>query len=124
MDRKSLLCSLWATLRRILNFGHTAGHAIEAATRYRRFRHGEAIAYGMLVGADLAVRRSLLKKEHQEALAQLITQLGPLPSISDLSAKSLIEIMGRDKKVLEGRIHVVLPTRIGKTVIVDDITPK
>ena len=111
-------------IRRILNFGHTAGHAIEAATRYRRFRHGEAIAYGMLVVADLAVRRSLLKKDDQEALAQLITQLGPLPSISDLSAKSLIEIMGRDKKVLEGRLHVVLPTRIGKTVIVDDITPK
>ena len=111
-------------IRRILNFGHTAGHAIEAATRYRRFRHGEAIAYGMLVVADLAVRRSLLKKDDQEALAQLITRLGPLPSISDLSAKSLIEIMGRDKKVLKGRLHVVLPTRIGKTVIVDDITPK
>ena len=111
-------------IRRILNFGHTAGHAIEAATRYRRFRHGEAIAYGMLVVADLAVRRSLLKKDDQEALAQLITQLGPLPSISDLSAKSLIEIMGRDKKVLKGRLHVILPTSIGKTVIVDDITPK
>ena len=111
-------------IRRILNFGHTAGHAIEPATRYRRFRHGEAIAYGMLVVADLAVRRSLLKKDDQEALAQLISQLGPLPSTGDLSAKSLIEIMGRDKKVLKGRLHVILPTSIGKTVIVDDITPK
>ncbi len=78
----------------------------------------------MLVVSDLAVSRSLLKKDDQEALAQLITQLGPLPSISDLSAKSLIEIMGRDKKVLKGRLHVILPTSIGKTVIVDDITPK
>ena len=111
-------------IRRILNFGHTAGHAIEAATRYRRFRHGEAIAYGMLVVADLAVRRGLLKQDNQEALAELITQLGPLPSIKDLSAKSLVEIMGRDKKVLKGRLHVVLPTRIGKTVIVNDITAK
>ena len=111
-------------VRRILNFGHTAGHAIEAATRYRRFRHGEAIAYGMLLVADLAARRGLLKQANQEALAKLITELGPLPSIKDLSAKSLVEIMGRDKKVLKGRLHVVLPTRIGKTVIVNDITPK
>ena len=111
-------------IRRILNFGHTAGHALEAATRYRRFRHGEAIAYGMLVVADLATRRGLLKQADQEALAALISELGTLPCISDLSAKSLVEIMGRDKKVLKGRLHVVLPTDIGKTVIVDDITPK
>ena len=110
-------------IRRILNFGHTAGHAIEAATRYRRFRHGEAVAYGMLVVADLAARRGLLKQADQRALAELIAELGPLPSIKDLSAQYLVEIMGRDKKVLKGRLHVVLPTRIGKTVIVDDITP-
>ena len=111
-------------IRRILNFGHTAGHAIEAATRYRRFRHGEAIAYGMLVVADLAARRGLIKEADQNALAELIAELGPLPSIKDLSAQDLVEIMGRDKKVLKGRLHVVLPTRIGKTVIVDDITRK
>ena len=111
-------------IRRILNFGHTAGHAIEAATRYRRFRHGEAIAYGMLVVADLAARRGLIKEADQNALAELISELGQLPSIKDLSAQDLVEIMGRDKKVLKGRLHVVLPTRIGKTVIVDDITRK
>ena len=109
-------------LRRILNFGHTAGHAIEAATRYRRFRHGEAIAYGMLIVADLAVRRGSLPKNDRAALAQLIAQLGPLPSISDLSAKTLVEIMGRDKKVMKGRLHVVLPTSIGTTEIVSDVT--
>ena len=111
-------------IRRILNFGHTAGHAIEAATRYRRFRHGEAIAYGMLVVADLAARRGLLTQANKEALADLIAELGRLPSIKDLSAQSLVEIMRRDKKVLNGRLHVVLPTSIGKTMIVDDVTPK
>ena len=111
-------------LRRILNFGHTAGHAIETATRYRRFRHGEAIAYGMLVVADLAVRRGSLAEDDRSALAQLIAQLGPLPSVSDLSAKSLVEIMGRDKKVMKGRLHVVLPKSIGATHIVDDVTPR
>ena len=111
-------------LRRILNFGHTAGHAIEAVTRYRRFRHGEAIAYGMLAVADVAVRRGRLTEPDRAALATLIAQLGPLPTASDLSAKELVEAMRRDKKVLKGRLHVVLPTSIGTTEIVDDVTAR
>ena len=109
-------------LRRILNFGHTAGHAIEAVTRYRRFRHGEAVAYGMLVVADLAVRRGIFAEEERSALVDLMARLGPLPSISDLSAQALIEAMRRDKKVQDGRLHVVLPTGIGATRIVGDVT--
>ena len=108
--------------RRILNFGHTAGHAIEAVTRYRRFRHGEAVAYGMLVVADLAVRRGIFAEAERSALADLIARLGPLPSVSDLSAQALIEAMQRDKKVRKGRLHVVLPTRIGSTRIVNDVS--
>lgn len=109
-------------LRRILNFGHTAGHAIEAVTRYRRFRHGEAIAYGMLAVADLGVRRGVFAEAERSALADLIARLGPLPSVSDLSAQALVEAMRRDKKVRAGRLHVVLPTGIGATRIVDDVT--
>jgi len=109
-------------LRRILNFGHTAGHAIEAVTKYRRFRHGEAVAYGMLVVADLAVRRGIFAEGERSALADLIARLGPLPSVSDLSAQALIEAMRRDKKVRKGRLHVVLPTRIGSTRIVNDVS--
>jgi 3-dehydroquinate synthase len=109
-------------LRRILNFGHTAGHAIEAVTKYRRFRHGEAVAYGMLVVADLAVRRGIFADEERSALADLIARLGPLPSVSDLSAQALVEAMQRDKKVRKGRLHVVLPTRIGATRIVNDVS--
>ncbi len=109
-------------LRRILNFGHTAGHAIEAVTKYRRFRHGEAVAYGMLVVADLGVRRGIFAEEDRSALADLVARLGPLPSVSDLSAPALIEVMRRDKKVRRGRLHVVLPTAIGATCIVDDVT--
>ena len=55
-------------LRRILNFGHTVGHALEAVTKYRRFRHGEAIAYGMLAAADLAVARGALADRERQAL--------------------------------------------------------
>lgn len=109
-------------LRRILNFGHTAGHAIEAVTKYRRFRHGEAIAYGMLAVADLGVRRGVFGEAERSALAGLIARLGPLPSVSDLSAQALVEAMRLDKKVRHGRLHVVLPTGIGTTRIVDDVT--
>ena len=108
-------------LRRTLNFGHTAGHAIEAVSGYRRLRHGEAVAYGMLAAAELAVSRRLLPETDRAELAALIAKLGPLPSVSDLSVSQLVEAIRRDKKVLKGRLHVVLPTTIGKTTIVADV---
>jgi 3-dehydroquinate synthase len=110
--------------RRILNFGHTAGHAFEAVTRYRRFRHGEAVAYGMLVAAELAQSRGALAERDGRALADLIASLGPLPPIADLSAQSMIEAMQHDKKVVNGKLHYVLPTAVGATAIVDDVTEK
>ena len=109
-------------LRRLLNFGHTAGHAIEAVTRYRRFRHGEAVGYGMLAAADLAVRRGALDGADRDALAALIARLGPLPSVRDLSVADVVQATRRDKKVLRGTLHVILPTRIGATEIVNDVT--
>ena len=108
--------------RRALNFGHTAGHALEAVTKYRRFRHGEAVAYGMLAAAELAVRRKALSTVERDELATLITQMGPLPPIADLPASELIQSMGRDKKVVAGRLHFVLPTSIGSTAVVTDVT--
>jgi len=111
-------------LRRILNFGHTAGHAIEAITKYRRFRHGEAVAFGMLVAADVAVARGALSGRDRQALADLITSLGPLPPIGDITTGQMLEVMYRDKKVIEGKLHFVLATTIGATAIVDDVTRK
>jgi 3-dehydroquinate synthase len=107
--------------RRILNFGHTAGHALEAVTRYRRFRHGEAVAYGMLVAAELATARGALADADRQALAALIASLGPLPPIVDLSVAAILEAMQHDKKVVAGRLHFVLPTAIGAATIVDDV---
>src|SRR5205823_4966109 len=71
--------------RRVLNFGHTAGHALEAVTKYRRYRHGEAVGYGMLVAADLAASRGALADRDRKALADLIASLGPLPPIADVT---------------------------------------
>ncbi len=108
-------------LRRILNFGHTAGHAIEAVTKYRRFRHGEAVGHGMVVAAELAVRRGALAARDRKALGDLVASLGPLPAIGDLSSAEILDSMRHDKKVVAGRLHVVLPTAIGATIIVDDV---
>jgi 3-dehydroquinate synthase len=110
--------------RRVLNFGHTAGHAIEAVTKFRRFRHGEAVAYGMLVAADLAKARGALADRDRQALADLIASLGPLPPIADISTTHMLEAVQHDKKMVAGRLHFVLPTAVGATTIVDDVTEK
>jgi 3-dehydroquinate synthase len=109
-------------LRRHLNFGHTVGHALEAVTRYRRFRHGEAVAYGMIVAANIAVARGALAEADRDALSTLIAQMGPLPAIADLSMAQLLEAIARDKKVIDGRLHFVLPRSIGSCEVVPDVT--
>jgi 3-dehydroquinate synthase len=108
--------------RRALNFGHTAGHALEAVTKYRRFRHGEAVAYGMLVAAELGVRRGTFSSADREALAALVAKMGPLPPIADLPAADLVQATKRDKKVIAGMLHFVLPAGIGATTVATDVT--
>ena len=89
---------------------------------YRRFRHGEAIALGMLAAADLAVVRGAMAERERAALAQLITKLGPLPSVADLPIPEAIEAIRRDKKVVHGRLHFVIAIEIGATMTVDDVS--
>jgi 3-dehydroquinate synthase len=109
-------------LRRILNFGHTVGHALEAVTKYRRFRHGEAIAYGMLAAADLAVARGALSELERQALARLIAQLGPLPPVVDLPIDDVMSAIHLDKKVVNGTLHFVIAIQIGAAMTIDDVT--
>ena len=109
-------------LRRILNFGHTIGHALETVTAYRHFRHGEAIAYGMLGAADIAATRGALAAGDRQALVELIGKLGKLPAVSHLSRRAVLEAVRRDKKVVHGKLHYVLATAIGQTETVDDVT--
>jgi len=108
--------------RRMLNFGHTAGHALEAITKYRRFRHGEAVAYGMLVAAELGVARAMMAEDDRRLLARIIMQLGPLPPVADLSAREVLEAVRHDKKIVDGTLHYVLCTRIGEWTTVSDVT--
>lgn len=108
-------------LRRILNFGHTIGHALEALTSYRRFLHGEAIGYGMLAAARLSVLRGALAARDEQRIIDLVGRLGRLPPVADLSARAALDAIARDKKVVDGRLHFVLAASIGSTVIVNDV---
>ncbi len=100
-------------MRALLNFGHTIGHALEALTSYRRYRHGEAVAAGMAVAADIAVGRGLLNKEDSERLKNLLSRAG-LPITVPFSASEIIKVLPRDKKALEGRPRFVLPLALGR----------
>lgn len=109
-------------VRRILNFGHTLGHALEAVTKYRRLRHGEAVAYGMLAAMALGERRGVTPPDARAALQALITRMGPLPSVTDLSADEVLAAAGRDKKITAGTLHFVAATRIGETTTLTDVS--
>jgi 3-dehydroquinate synthase len=108
-------------LRRILNFGHTLGHAIEAETEYVRFLHGEAIAWGMLAATRLSELLGMLNSEAADHIRTVICSYGPLPSAKDLDPGNLIARLAGDKKTLQGNVHFVLPTAIGQVKVVSGI---
>src|SRR5207247_4483062 len=83
--------------RRILNFGHTTAHALEAATGYRRFRHGEAVGYGMLVAGEISKTMGLLEASELELLQQSVRLCGPLPGAGYLDERKIIESLDRDE---------------------------
>lgn len=111
-------------LRRTLNFGHTVGHALEAVTKYRRYRHGEAVGYGMLAALAVGVHRGVTPDAARAKVASLIAKLGPLPPVADLSAKEVIAATTRDKKVIDGALHFVVTPALGETRELTDVTEK
>jgi len=106
--------------RRILNFGHTIGHALETHFGFETLRHGEAVSYGMLTAGKLSNEHGRLKIEDFELLQTTIKEL-PLPKLPEFNAENILKIMQSDKKVKEGKMNFVLLEAIGKTVIVDNI---
>jgi 3-dehydroquinate synthase len=110
-------------LRRVLNFGHTLGHALESATAYRRYTHGEAVGWGMIGAAWLAHRKALLRADAYESIVRTVDRLGPRPKISDLSVDKILASLRHDKKAKQGRVPFVLPTRIGEVVVRSDVDP-
>jgi 3-dehydroquinate synthase len=104
-------------LRRILNFGHTIGHAIEAETEYVRFLHGEAVGWGMLVATRLAQLLDMIGGAEARSIQNVICRFGPLPPANDLDPDRLIARLASDKKTLQGKVHFVLPVSIGEVSI-------
>lgn len=100
--------------RRLLNLGHTFGHAIEHGSAC--YNHGEAIAIGLVMAARVARKQGLLKPEVEESIRQAVEALG-LPRACEVSREVLLEAMARDKKGAGERIALILPTAIGRCEI-------
>jgi len=108
-------------LRMILNFGHTIGHAIEAATNYKQLLHGEAVAWGSIAALSVAVARNTISEKDANRIVNLILRYGPLPAFK-ATAEKLVALTSRDKKNRSGIRSFVLPTAIGKVEIVHNVT--
>jgi 3-dehydroquinate synthase len=101
-------------LREILNFGHTFAHALESVTRYLKYLHGEAVAWGMIAASQLAVAARMFSSKEAARVTDLIARVGPLPAWPGVSAARLVAAMQADKKTRAGRLRFVLPEGIGK----------
>ncbi len=110
-----------SNLRMILNFGHTAGHALEAETGYTRFLHGEAVAFGMHAATLLAERTGRLTATDSAAIRKTVTLYGPIPPTEGVSAVAVARRLLTDKKALKGQVRWVLPERIGQVTVVAGI---
>jgi 3-dehydroquinate synthase len=109
-------------LRHILNYGHTIGHAIEAASHFK-VRHGQAVAIGMVAAGRISNKLNIFSKDEQIRLKQLIQRAGMSTEIPDLNVEEITRAMEHDKKILEGKIRFVLPKSIGNVFISDEVTP-
>ena len=110
--------------RRILNFGHTFGHALEAETGYARFLHGEAVAWGMKAASLLGEKERLLAPSDRQEIVECVDSYGPFPTMAGLDARRLAARLLHDKKTVKGRVHFVLPERIGAVKITADVDEK
>jgi 3-dehydroquinate synthase len=106
-------------LRKILNFGHTIGHALEAETSYRHFLHGEAVAWGMIAATMISAGMQKTDSTTAQRIISAILSYAPLPKV-DVKARNILRRLTRDKKVVSGRIQWVLPLEIGKVELVTD----
>ncbi len=102
-----------AGLRKALNLGHTLGHALETVTGYRRFLHGEAVAWGLRAVTRISRARGLMSSGSAERLERAVSRLEPLPPVADLSADAILEHLARDKKRDDLGVAWVLPTDDG-----------
>lgn len=107
-------------LRRILNFGHTIGHALEAETSYRQFLHGEAVAWGMVAASMIAAAMQKSDGETARRIISTVLAYATLPKV-ETRGKRIVRRIGADKKTVNGMPHFILPVEIGKVEVVSDV---
>lgn len=108
-------------LRAILNFGHTIGHAVETLTDYKRYKHGEAVAMGMVCAARLAFLTGVCNQDVHKRIARLCSLIGLRTSIPQVEFTALWDILQRDKKVINEKVRFILPVRLGEVKIIEDV---
>jgi 3-dehydroquinate synthase len=111
-------------LREILNYGHTFAHALEAATHYRKFQHGEAVAWGMMCAALLGHETADTPANDVARIIALVRQIGPLPKWPAVPAEKLFDFMRSDKKAKFGKVRFVLSPRLGRAKSYEGVTKK
>lgn len=110
-----------AGIRTILNYGHTIGHALESITKYDKYRHGEAIAVGMIVESNMAVELNLFNKDGVKEQEDLFRDVGLRVRLKDIDVSAVMKAIWLDKKVLEEKLRFVLPVEIGNVIIKEGI---
>lgn len=110
-------------VRAILNLGHTFGHAIETHQGYGEWLHGEAVAAGMVMALRLSVQRGWVAAQEVAVLEQLLSSAQlPIAPPPAMGVADFVELMSRDKKVVDGRLRLILLRAVGESAIVDDVT--
>jgi 3-dehydroquinate synthase len=118
-DEREKGCRAW------LNLGHTFGHAIETQQGYGNWLHGEAVATGMVMAADLSMRMGWLDEENLSRIVKLLKQAKlPTSAPADMTEDDFISHMSVDKKITDGRIRLVLMKRLGEAFVTSDLDTK
>jgi len=107
-------------LRRVLNLGHTIGHALEAETKYRSLLHGEAVAWGMIAATNIALSVGRTDSVTAGRIADAVLSLGRLPEVN-VGARKILARLQSDKKTQNGVVHFILPREIGKVEVASDV---
>lgn len=119
-DERELTSRNDAKSRKILNFGHTFAHALEKITKYRYFKHGEAVGYGVIFAATLSKILEILPQDDLELLNDVVHRTGKLPDVPDIDPREILDTFKTDKKAIAGSVNWILLKGIGKPVIVSD----
>ena len=106
--------------RMILNFGHTIGHAVESITKYKKFSHGEGVAFGMAAASLVALKMKLIDRKKYDRIIGLLERL-KLPVKARVSAARILNSIKLDKKARSGKVRFVLPVSIGRVTIRENV---